>query len=99
MGRMKIPWTGLPRKESMRKLLIALAILAGAVCWFWLTEDNAPSACKIPVVTAQAGDDMWALAQQFCPDTEIRKVIDKMIDLNGGTEQIMPGQVILLPTK
>lgn len=99
MGRMKIHWTGLPRKESMRKLLIALAIVAGAVCWFWLTEDNSPSACQVPVVTAQSGDDMWKLAEQFCPDTDIRKVIHKMIKLNGGSEQIMPGQVILLPTK
>lgn len=99
MGRIQIPWTGLPRKESMRKLQVALVIVASVLVYLWLTEDNAPSACKIPVATAQAGDDMWKLAEQFCPDTEIRKVIDKMIDLNNGTEQIMPGQVVLLPTK
>lgn len=98
MGRIQIPWTGLPRKESMRKLSIALVILAGAIGFFWLMEaTKSPAFCRIPVVTAQAGDDVWGLAEKYC-EGEMREVVDKIVSLNGSS-QIMPGQVVLLPTK
>jgi len=78
--------------------LVALVILAGAIGLLWLMEaTKSPAFCRIPVVTAQAGDDAWGLAEKYC-EGERREVVDKIVSLNGSS-QIMPGQVILLPTK
>ena len=114
MGRIQIPWTGLPRKESMRKLQVALVIVASVLVYLWLQEvTKSPAVCKIPVVTAQSGDDIWGLAEKYC-EGEMREIVDKIISLNANaklgfgkstsdpgaaTVLIYPGQVILLPTK
>lgn len=50
-------------------------------------------------VVVQAGDTLWAIAQEVAPDRDPRSVVGQIRELNDlGTRSIVPGQTLLLPT-
>ena len=50
-------------------------------------------------VVVQAGDTLWAIAQEVAPGHDPRSVVGQIRELNDlGTRSIVPGQTLLLPT-
>lgn len=46
-------------------------------------------------VTARPGDTLWSIARRLHPDSDVRRLVDDMVLLNGTTIQI--GQEVRLP--
>lgn len=50
------------------------------------------------IVTVQAGESLWTMAQRVAPDNDPREVVAQIRDLNGlASAQLVPGQQLLLP--
>jgi nucleoid-associated protein YgaU len=49
-------------------------------------------------VIATHGDTMWAIAQRYCTG-HVGNATHNIIQLNGNTSQLQPGQVIFLPER
>jgi len=102
MGRTKIPIQGHPKKGgTVKKFMVLLAsllaVLAGYFVVILITNAiQEKPVCVVPVITAQAGDDMWGIAERYCPLGDLRDVVMEISNMNGG-ESIVPGQVLRLP--
>jgi len=47
-------------------------------------------------VVAHSGDSLWSIAERHRGDVGVRRYVDALIDLNGGTA-IQAGQAVRLP--
>ena len=47
-------------------------------------------------VRAEPGDSLWSIAERFHGDVDLRRYVDALIRLNGGTA-IAAGQLVRLP--
>lgn len=87
---------------TMKKMLIILmVIVAVAVVAIRVNElVNPPAvACEATSTVAHQGDTHWDLEQEAnCTGGyDKRDRVDAIIELNGGSETIMPGQLIIFP--
>ena len=57
---------------------------------------GAATAPPVVHVRAAPGDSLWSIAERFHGDVSMRRYVDALIQLNGGTA-ITAGQLVLLP--
>lgn len=57
---------------------------------------DANGAAVPPTVTAQPGDTLWEIAEQYHGEISMTRYVDKLVDLNGGPS-LQAGQLVLLP--
>ena len=92
-----------------RRQLVALAIAAAMV---WLTVSTAMTLASWAVGPSQPvfapsdgptvhfvgpGDTVWSIARQYQPNGDVRPFVDRLINLNGGTDIVVGQQLILSP--
>jgi hypothetical protein len=49
-----------------------------------------------PTVVVQPGDTLWSIAEDIAPGTDVRVVVDQLVDLNGSSP-IVAGQELVVP--
>lgn len=75
--------------------LMAVIMVAGQVAD---AADTPRAAMAGDVVVVQAGDTLWAIAQDVAPGHDPRAVINAIRQANDlGTAPIVPGQALVLP--
>ncbi len=63
------------------------------------TVDNAPAG-SYEYVTVEAGQSLWAMAEQLAPTADPRDVVVDILSFNGmSSSQIFPGQRLAIPTQ
>jgi len=74
-------------------LVLALALTGG--------EATATSGdAELPVVTVEAGQTLWQLAESVAPSANPADLVADIITLNGlDSAAVMPGQTLLLPER
>lgn len=48
-------------------------------------------------VVVRAGDTLWSIAEAHHGDINLRRYVEKLIDLNGDSTRIVIGQTVQLP--
>jgi LysM repeat protein len=92
----------LTRRGRVLVLAVLVAVLFAA---FSLgrsaSQASPPPAVPVPapaVVTVEAGESLWSLAQRAAPDNDPREVVAHIRELNDlSTAHLVPGQQLLLP--
>lgn len=74
-------------------LVLALALSGG--------EATATSGdVELPVVTVEAGQTLWQLAESIAPEANPADLVADIITMNGlDSAAVMPGQTLLLPER
>lgn len=99
--------TSRPRYGLRRAIVLVVALAVGAVGWSvagWL--EGSPVVVDSvgadltdearPTVTVQPGDTLWSIAASLDPDGDIRALVDRLAEMNGGAT-LTVGQRIVLP--
>lgn len=47
-------------------------------------------------ITVRPGDSVWAIARRIQPSGDVRDLVDRIVELNGGAD-VVPGQLLVLP--
>jgi nucleoid-associated protein YgaU len=76
-------------------LLLASAVLA-RVAGDGTPDPVAGSSSAAEVHVVQPGDTLWSIARSLEPEGDVRLVVDRLVDLNGGAP-ITVGQQLVLP--
>ena len=76
-------------------LLLASAVLA-RVAGDGTPDPVAGSSATAEVHVVQPGDTLWSIARSLEPEGDVRLVVDRLVDLNGGAP-ITVGQQLVLP--
>ncbi|MFG2003247.1 LysM peptidoglycan-binding domain-containing protein [Spirillospora sp. NPDC048911] len=76
---------------------------------FWLTaghgaragdDEAAPASARLRTVVVEPGDTLWDIASRHTPESDPRRTVDRIIDLNGLPGPVVqPGQHLRLPTR
>jgi nucleoid-associated protein YgaU len=61
----------------------------------WLRGDLPPPPADQAVHVVQAGDTFWSIARALHPGGDVRPLVDRLVELNGG-DHLEPGQVLEL---
>ena len=87
------------------RVLLVLALVVVALAWAAARTESAlgsvpasaPERRPVPsTYLVQPGDTLWTIARQLKPEGDVRPVVHKLADLNGGAE-LEVGQVLALP--
>jgi len=86
-------------KDKLITVMIAvLAVLAIAI---FVEKNNNPVSCRVHSFVAAYGDTYWRLSSDAgCVggyDKQDR--VGQIIELNGGSGNLSPGQLVIFPTK
>lgn len=96
-----------PRYGVRRAAALVLALVVGATAWSvagWL-EGSPVVVDRVgadltddarPTITVEPGDTLWSIAASLDPDGDIRAVVDRLAELNGGSS-LTVGQRLVLP--
>jgi hypothetical protein len=96
-----------PSTPPMRRWVVLLAAVAMACtlgvgvarsaggAMEWLSGDLPPPPPGRPVHVVQAGDTLWSIARTLHPDGDVRPLVDRLVELNGG-DHLEVGQVLVL---
>jgi LysM repeat protein len=76
-------------------LLLASAVLA-RVAGDGTPDPVAGSSAPAEVHVVQPGDTLWSIARSLEPEGDVRLLVDRLVDLNGGAP-ITVGQQLVLP--
>jgi predicted Zn-dependent protease len=92
----------LTRRGRVLVLAVLVAVLFAAFSLGRSASQAAPpSALPAPathVVTVQAGESLWTMAQRIAPDNDPREVVANIRDLNDlSSAHLVAGQQLLLP--
>jgi Tfp pilus assembly protein FimV len=68
-------------------LLLAGAALAGAAGGGHPTSAAGTSSDAVHIV--QPGDTLWSIAGAIAPEGDVRLVVDRLVDLNGGARLVV----------
>jgi hypothetical protein len=109
-GRRRPPLALVPDEPSTRTLplwivFVLAVVMAGTVtvgvvrsvggAMDWLGGDVPASPPGHPVHVVQPGETLWSIARTLHPDGDIRPLVDRLVELNGG-DHIEVGQVLEL---
>jgi Tfp pilus assembly protein FimV len=61
----------------------------------WLGGDVPSPPAGRPVHVVQPGETLWSIARTLRPDGDIRPLVDRLVELNGG-DHLEAGQVLVL---
>jgi Tfp pilus assembly protein FimV len=61
----------------------------------WLSGDVPSPPAGRPVHVVQPGETLWSIARTLHPDGDIRPLVDRLVELNGG-DHLEVGQVLVL---
>jgi hypothetical protein len=61
----------------------------------WLGGDVPPPPAGRPVHVVQPGETLWSIARTLHPDGDVRPLVDRLVELNGG-DHLESGQVLVL---
>jgi hypothetical protein len=75
-------------------VLLAGAALAGAAGGGHPTSAAGTSSTAVHIV--QPGDTLWSVAGEIAPEGDVRLVVDRLVELNGGPRLVV-GQRLQLP--
>jgi LysM repeat protein len=87
--------------KGIFRLLVLVGVIIAAVSFF-----SAPSAqasieksdVSYQYVTVNSGQTLWAIAEKYAPDQDVREAVEAIVSLNNLTEgTVQPGQRIALP--
>ncbi len=90
-----------------RRAVVGTALAAFVAVGVVATHDvlagsgSAPASAAVsqparPVIVAQPGDTLWAIAHRYRGDIPVTRYVDKLVSLNGGPS-IVVGQSVTLP--
>lgn len=75
---------------------LAIVLLANAVLARSAGGGSPASVAGAPAVhVVQPGDTLWSIAREVAPDADVRLVVDRLVDLNGGAP-LQVGQRLVL---
>ena len=83
-------------------VVVAAALLLASAVLARVAGDGTPdpvagsSAAAAEVHVVQPGDTLWSIARSLEPEGDVRLVVDRLVDLNGGAP-ITVGQQLVLP--
>lgn len=60
------------------------------------TAADAGAVAEAAIVVAQPGDTLWTIARRLQPAGDVRPLVQRLSELNGGA-QLVPGQAVRLP--
>lgn len=82
-----------------RRITVCIAVVIPFMAIKTVMSSEEPY-CEPPVVRAQAGDTMWSLGMEYCPEfrDDMGNVVHVIIGMNG-TSQVQVGQMVILPWK
>ncbi|GAA2583698.1 LysM peptidoglycan-binding domain-containing protein [Actinomadura fulvescens] len=76
---------------------------------FWLTAgpgaragdgDGGPAPSRLQTVVVEPGETLWDIASRHNPESDPRRTVDRIIDLNGlSSPVVQPGQQLRLPSR
>ncbi|KAB2346387.1 LysM peptidoglycan-binding domain-containing protein [Actinomadura rudentiformis] len=89
-----------------RAVLTAFAACTLLVA-FWLTEgpgaragDGGHAPAHRQTVVVEPGETLWDIAARHAPDSDPRRTVDRIIDLNSlSSPVVQPGQQLRLPAR
>ncbi len=97
---MTSPQPLVPTRPTRFAGFLVLALLCATCVWLAKAARPAEAERPPPVVTLQAGDTIWGLAQRYAPErVDPRAYVDVVIDLNRLREAPRSGQRIRLPAE
>lgn len=81
------------RRRLVAGILLAVLVVAVAIGVSWLGHP-APSTVEArPVaqvqVLVQPGDTVWSIAEGLAPGTDVRPVVDAIVEANGGADLVV----------
>lgn len=87
--------------KGIFRLLVLIGVIIAAVSFY-----SAPSAqasiekadVSFQYVTVSSGQTLWAIAEKYAPNHDVREAVEAIVSLNNLTDgNVQPGQRIALP--
>ena len=88
-----VPAATYARRRLVAGILLAALVVAAVIGVSWLTRPAAGEAQLRPVaevqVLVQPGDTVWSIATGLAAGTDVRPVVDAIVDANGGADLVV----------
>jgi hypothetical protein len=79
-----------------KSFFVAVLVFVGLSVFFMRIGDSAEIECSKATHIVSQGETMWRIAEEHCTGN-VQRVVDELIELNGGTTRVYPTQLIVLP--
>jgi hypothetical protein len=98
------PWKKPVKQTQLRKRGLIGVFFLAAMAGFLFNQWNVSSvsaASEPERYVVRAGDTLWSISASFAGDRDTREIMDEIEKMNhlGGANLIVPGQVLLVPSR